>query len=209
MAGVKRSVDMDSLVETELDKLCREVKCDVCVVPLAGREVATKHYGGKIHAKKVERWKESWMNQKKLKMENESLMLPYSYREYSDDTSTRQVEVEDTQGNEMVNKKDNDNSVDTKKNFARNQMKEEMALAMTMPLDPKLIDSMDPATMKKMLSGKPMSRWDTPLEISGGSDDAADNTLDDPDDLSIPIDSSKLLKKCVNPQSGTGNQSVL
>ena len=51
----------------------------------------------------------------------------------------------------------------------------------------------------------PISRWDTPLEISGGGDDADDNSLDDPDDLSIPIDSSKLLKKCVNPQTGTGN----
>ena len=87
MAAVKRSLDLVSLMEDELTKLCRKEKCDVCVVPLGGIEIRNKHYGGKIHAKKVERWKETWKSQKKLKMEN----VPYG--EYKDEAPSEIVEL--------------------------------------------------------------------------------------------------------------------
>ena len=193
MAAVKRSADLTCLVEAELDKLCREVKCEVCVVPLGGKEMATKHYGGKIHAKKVERWKDSWMNQKKLKMENEFSSLPYG--EYSDDTAVKQEESEKV-GVEVEKNNVDNNSITNKKMSV-----EEPVPDMSQPLDPRLIDSMDPSTMKRMLSGKPASRWDTPEENM--NDDTNDED-DDPDDTSIPIDSSKLMRKCVNPMTGVG-----
>jgi len=189
MAAVKRSLDLVSLMEDELTKLCRKEKCDVCVVPLGGIEIRNKHYGGKIHAKKVERWKETWKSQKKLKMEN----LPYG--EYKDEAPSEIVESLYHQ-NENVNVSNKVNAGHIKK-----QVNDAVPDLSTMPLDPRLIDSMDPSTMKKMLS-KSSSRWDSPVENK--TVEETTNVPEDPDDTSIPIDSSKLLSKCFNPMTSVG-----
>jgi len=190
MAAVKRSLDLDSLLEDELAKLCRREKCEVCVVPLGGIEMMNKHYGGKIHSKKVERWKETWKNQKKLKMEN----LPYG--EYKDDAPS---EIKETVNHSHEN--GNGANVVKADQIIEKQENEAVPDLSTMPLDPRLIDSMDPSTMKKMLS-KSSSRWDNPVENVNNEDTS--DVPDDPDDTSIPIDSSKLLSKCFNPMTSVG-----
>jgi len=168
-------------MEEELAILCRDVKCNVCVVPLSNKEATLKHYSGKIHSKKVERWKESWMSKKKIKLDNPEPSFPSDIH-YGD-----RVEEEIPRQNSI-------------------EVEEKVMPDLSQPIDPRLIDSMDPSTMKKMLSGgKTSSRWDKPKEAteSDKKDDEGD-TIDDPDDTSIPIDSEKLMKKCFNPTTGVG-----
>ena len=143
MAAVKRSLDLDCLVEAELAKLCRDVKCDVCVVPLSGPEMSKKHYGGKIHAKKVERWKDSWINQKKLKMES----LPYG--EYNDDTPDKEESVKDNvkKDVEKGTTMNGTATVKTESSISKKIEEEYVPDMSSMPLDPRMIDSMDPSTM--------------------------------------------------------------
>ena len=64
----KRAGD-DDMFDGELERLLADTKCDVCFVPLSGKEAADKHYGGKIHAKKLEKWKINWIGLKKQKLE--------------------------------------------------------------------------------------------------------------------------------------------
>ena len=76
MSG-KRTAEFAGL-EEELEKLMGGSRCDVCFVPIGSAEQATKHYGGKIHAKKVERWKEQWVAQKRIKLEAEKKRLTFA-----------------------------------------------------------------------------------------------------------------------------------
>ena len=63
--------ELEEELEQELDRLCGPGKCEVCFVPIGSAEVASRHYGGKIHGKKVSRWREQWLAQKKIKLETE------------------------------------------------------------------------------------------------------------------------------------------
>merc|ERR1719362_2445896 len=95
-----------------------------------------------------------------------------AYGGYKDDTPTKEIETE------SVKKNMEKNVLCQPEPPCKKEPEELVPDLSTMPLDPRLIDSMDPDTMKKMLS-KPSSRWDTPEESMNGEEDT-----DDPDDTS-------------------------
>jgi len=181
-------LDIDIMVERQLTDMCLPSKCEVCVVPLGSSELANKHYTGKIHMKKVERWRENWKHQKRLKMENDSQCI--SYGGYMDDCSNERQDTNVTSSEKDQDSEKLSDDIPTIPDLSK-------------PLDPRVIDSMDPSMMKKMLSGKLSSRWDSPKETSEEVD-TTDETADDPDDTSLPIDSKKLMRKCFNPMTGIG-----
>ena len=82
---VKRAAH-DDLLDGELGKLLTDTQCDVCFVPLAGREAADKHYAGKIHAKKLDKWKMNYIGMKKQKLEEMESKLAVSLEEESGET---------------------------------------------------------------------------------------------------------------------------
>ena len=81
MMSGKRSAESE--LEEELERLCGPSKCEVCYVPIASSEAAVRHYGGKIHGKKVARWKDQWLAQKKIKLETE----PSTGSDYNNDSN--------------------------------------------------------------------------------------------------------------------------
>ena len=76
MSG-KRSAELEVEEELELERLCGPSKCEVCFVPIGSAEAASRHYGGKIHGKKVARWREQWRAQKRIKLETEPDTQPF------------------------------------------------------------------------------------------------------------------------------------
>ena len=197
MSG-KRSAEFAGL-EEELQTLCGPARCDVCFVPIGGAEQAARHYGGKIHAKKVERWKDQWVAQKKIKLEtdNKELFL-------NDSNGTKEENIEAIQ---PVAEEDKEIEVPVKREVIEDVSPEENTE--TVPplaaasLDPKLLDQLDPAAMKKMLNIKKKNRWDNPEE-ENGADNKCDPEEDDPNDFSIPVQFEKLMRRCFNPNTGLG-----
>ena len=188
--SAKRAADLEALVEVEVERLCSETRCDVCFVPISSKEQKEKHYAGKIHAKKLQRWKDNWMGQKRLKLEEETRL---SY----DDNSSQSVKSE---LKETCSSDEDLASVIKVKTETQDVEKEEkMSVLASSSLDPKLLDQLDPTEMKKMLNLKKKKRWDDPDE-----DVKEEDEEDDPTDFSIPATFNKLMRRCFNPHTGVG-----
>lgn len=196
MSG-KRTAEFAGL-EEELEKLMGGSRCDVCFVPIGSAEQATKHYGGKIHAKKVERWKEQWVAQKRIKLEAENIEFNYvtnsngSGKE-NNKAVTPPVEVVKEEVYEAPIKREVIEDV-------KEESRETIPPLAAASLDPKLLDQLDPAAMKKMLNIKKKNRWDNPEEENGT--DITEE--DDPNDFSIPVNFNTLMRRCFNPNTGLG-----
>ena len=144
--SLKRSANFDVEVEAEISRLCTETRCDVCLVPISSKEQRDKHYAGKIHAKKLERWKDNFIGQKKAKLEEEnSVSVDDCSQCYKRDTSSSD---EDPEQSSAPHQPQIDRAV-----IQVNDNKEESPLA-SAALDPKLLDQLDPSAMKKMLNLK-------------------------------------------------------
>ena len=198
--------ELEEELEEELYRLCGPGKCEVCFVPIGSAEVASRHYGGKIHGKKVSRWREQWLAQKKIKLETE---LPSGSVSSTDSNgSGLQYNAEDNAvtAPEQV-KIEIEKEVPVKREVIEDVNPEENTESVpplaAASLDPKLLDQLDPAAMKKMLNIKKKNRWDNPDEENGDEkkDDPAD---DDPFDFSIPVDFAKVMRRCFNPNTGLG-----
>jgi len=184
-AGVKREYNEIDDSDQKLQMLCGLKRCEVCTVPLANVEASEKHYNSKIHGKKVERWRESYkteLQQKKMRLEMENPQMDFSplIEEPRRSQERNCGQIEDSQGPTA---------------------EPEPELPMAQPLDPKMIDSMDPASIRRMLSGnaaKKSSRWETPIENEEEEEEI------DPLDMSIPITPKALMKRCVNSVTGVG-----
>jgi len=203
----KRSAALAELeLEEELERLCGPSKCEVCFVPIGSQEAAARHYGGKIHGKKVARWKEQWLAQKKIKLETDpttgSDCNPGSNGSGQEDhpgdntvTPPEPVRVEPER--EVPVKREVIEDVTPEENT------ETVPPLAAASLDPKLLDQLDPAAMKKMLNIKKKKRWNDPDEDN--ADDMKNIPVeDDPYDFSIPVDFDKLLRRCFNPNTGLG-----
>ena len=200
----KRAAD-DDLFDGELGKLLTDSKCDVCFVPLAGKEAADKHYAGKIHAKKLDKWKINYIGMKKQRLEEMESKLAASLEEApgseeeSEETEAAVSEQSmDNLDNPMVQlrKAVEDNKTDIKE---ESETPEKESVLASGSLDPKQLDSMDPAEMRKLLSGgKKRNRWD--------SEDMAESKSDTfkSDDFSIPTQFKDLMKRCFNRRTGLG-----
>ena len=182
--ALKRSANFDAEVEAEIARLCTEARCDVCLVPISSKEQKDKHYAGKIHAKKLERWKDSFIGQKKAKLEEENNFTDINgSQNYKHEPSSSEEELEKPQLAQMKREVIQENE----------DPKEESPLA-SAALDPKLLDQLDPSAMKKMLNLKKKNRWDNPDE----------EDEDDPNDFSIPSTTAKLMRRCFNRNTGIG-----
>lgn len=182
--GVKREYYQIDDSERKLQMLCGLKRCEVCTVPLANSEASEKHYNSKIHGKKVERWRESYkseLQQKRMRMEMENPQIDFSHQMEDPRLSLERNggKVEDSGGPEP-------------------EPEPEPEPPMAQPLDPKMIDSMDPASIRRMLSGKKSSRWETPIENEEEEEEI------DPFDMSIPTTPKALMKRCVNSLTGVG-----
>ena len=213
MSG-KRSAELAGLeLEEELERLCGSSKCEVCFVPIGNPEAAARHYGGKIHSKKVARWKDQWVAQKKMKLLTDHDNEPTSTTEFDNNTGSNGSQQHDnTEDPHPVTapeplKEVAEREVPVKREVIEDVKPEENTE--TVPplaaaaLDPKLVDQLDPAAMKKMLNIKKKKRWDNPDE-DNGDDKKDDPAEDDPYDFSIPVDFDKLMRRCFNPNTGLG-----
>lgn len=198
MSG-KRSAELAGL-EEELEKLCGASRCEVCFVPIGSEEQANRHYGGKIHAKKVERWRDQMVAQKKIKLETEKSYLKINESNGSENISKPpqpSAEAEEVKELEVPVKREVIEDVKPE------EVTEVLPPLAAASLDPKLLDQLDPAAMKKMLNIKKKNRWNNPDEEK---DTDNKNVLieDDPNDFSVPVDFDKLMRRCFNPNTGIG-----
>ena len=204
MSG-KRSAELGGLeleLEEELKRLCGSSKCEVCFVPIGSAEAAARHYGGKIHGKKVSRWREQWLHQKKIKLETEPGTGSGSN---TDSNGSEQPENTVTVTVPEPVKVEAEAEVPVRREVIEDVQPEESTEIVpplaAASLDPKLLDQLDPAAMKKMLNIKKKNRWDNPDE-DNGDDKKDDPAEDDPYDFSIPVDFAKLMRRSFNPNTG-------
>ena len=183
MATKRSSADLDREVETELRKLLCDNKCGVCIVPITSDQQREKHYAGKIHAKKVEKWRESWLGRKRARLEERVVI---------DDRSEQSVrsDIRETSSEDDVHSTAPEREVIGEE--------EPVSVLASSALDPRLLDQLDPSAMKKMLNIKKKNRWDTP------EDDNTEEQSDDPSDYSIPQSYNKLMQRCFNSNTGLG-----
>ena len=223
MSG-KRSAELAGL-EAELERLCGASRCEVCFVPIGSQEQANRHYGGKIHAKKVERWRDQMVAQKKIKLETENRDI------VTNDSNGRENHSEapeppansvvpqplitfeapkppaKSEASQPLVEEVKELDVPVKREVIEDVKPEEVTE--TLPplaaasLDPKLLDQLDPAAMKKMLNIKKKNRWNNPDE-ENNADKKNDQVEDDPNDFSIPVEFEKLMRRCFNPNTGIG-----
>ena len=187
MATKRSSADLDRELETELEtelrKLLCDTKCEVCIVPITSDQQREKHYAGKIHAKKVEKWRESWLGRKRARLEERVVI---------DDRSEQSVrsDIRETSSEDDVHSTAPEREVIGEE--------EPVSVLASSALDPRLLDQLDPSAMKKMLNIKKKNRWDTP------EDDNTEEQSDDPSDYSIPQSYNKLMQRCFNSNTGLG-----
>jgi len=194
----KRTISLDEQMEVEIGRLCGQYRCEVCIVPFSSKEAEENHYGGKIHAKKLVMWRERMLTQKRLKLdleleyEDENSSATTNCSDQSDilfEQKSDEIKFNGEQSKEVTPDMEGNND-DTKQDVK--------TVLSDGPLDPRLIDNMDPATMRKMLK-KGGSRWDP-----SDKNDTEEESEDDPEDMSVPVELSKLMRRCHNPTTGIG-----
>lgn len=198
----KRAGD-DDMFDGELEKLLTDTKCDVCFVPLSGKEAADKHYGGKIHAKKLEKWKINWIGLKKQKLEEMENKHKQSLAAYENslgsDEESEETEESPNEPSPVSNGDSHPSQIS--KTEDEDVLKKDPGsptpVLASGALDPKQLDSMDPGEMRKMLNGgKKKNRWDSP--------DSEGETEAKSDDFSIPTQFKDLMRRCFNRKTGIG-----
>ena len=223
MSG-KRSAELAGL-EEELERLCGAARCEVCFVPIGSQEQAARHYGGKIHAKKVERWRDQMVAQKKIKLqtENRDILINHSNGRENHSEAPKPPDnsgvpqplttfeapkpPDKSEASQPLVEEVKELDVPVKREVIEDVKPEE--ITETLPplaaasLDPKLLDQLDPAAMKKMLNIKKKNRWNNPDE-ENDADKKNDQVEDDPNDFSIPVEFEKLMRRCFNPNTGIG-----
>ena len=202
----KRAGD-DDMFDGELGKLLTDTKCDVCFVPLSGKEAADKHYGGKIHAKKLEKWKINWIGMKKQKLEELENMHKQSLAAFENSLGSDEESEETEESPHVSSPVKNGASPpsqlrkteDDKSDVLEKDPGSPTPVLASGALDPKQLDNMDPAEMRKMLNGgKKRNRWDTPdSEGEAGAEIKSD-------DFSIPTQYKDLMRMCFNRKTGLG-----
>jgi len=210
----KRGADFDDDFEEELKKMCTETKCDICVVPISGKEAGDKHYSGKIHKKKVQKWKESWLSFKKSKVikseggdddnsmhsesnggnDNGGYSAPVSDQDPIQGMLRQQREAVDGSNGVKVE----DNGGDASEKSTEESTDDRLLALSKAPLDPKMLDSMDPSQMKKVINPKKKNRWGDDEESRAAPPE------DDPLDFSFPDTYEKAMYMCFNPKTGIG-----
>ena len=202
-----KRVGDDDMFDGELEKLLADTKCDVCFVSLSGKEAADRHYGGKIHAKKLEKWKINWIGLKKQKLEEmeskHKLSLAAFENSLGSDEESEETEESPNQSSLVSNGHSQPSQLPIKSENGEDVVKKEPGspppVLASGALDPKQLDNMDPAEMRRMLNGsKKKNRWDTPeSEEEAGSEVKSD-------DFSIPTQFKDLMKRCFNRKTGIG-----
>ena len=202
-----KRVGDDDMFDGELEKLLADTKCDVCFVSLSGKEAADRHYGGKIHAKKLEKWKINWIGLKKQKLEEmeskHKLSLAAFENSLGSDEESEETEESPNQSSLVSNGHSQPSQLPIKSENGEDSVKKEPGspppVLASGALDPKQLDNMDPAEMRRMLNGsKKKNRWDTPeSEEETGSEVKSD-------DFSIPTQFKDLMKRCFNRKTGIG-----
>jgi len=82
-------------MDEELDRLLRSTKCGVCVVPFDTKDAARRHYDGKIHAKKLERWKDIFKSKGDIRDESDEETRRERRREEKEERKRKEKEEEE------------------------------------------------------------------------------------------------------------------